>query len=99
MSPRRLWLLIEHLPADSAYKRASADDDWEVRPAHLLTLMLDQLVIANWQRSKDGTRGTNRPKPISPLSQPEGTRHGGTTLPQDVVIAHLKARGPQAAVA
>lgn len=34
--------------------------------AHLIAAAIDQLRIANWQRTQDGQRGINRPEPLTP---------------------------------
>lgn len=56
--------------------------------------MHDQLAVANWQRSKDGAKGRNRPKPISPLAKQSGKRYGRTDRSPDEVKAHLARFGP-----
>jgi len=45
--------------------------------------------VANWQRSKDGQKGTRRPKPISPLARKGGLRYGKTERDPDEVKAVL----------
>lgn len=80
------------MPESMTY-RALADDTWTL-DQHLLAMVVDQLAVANWQRSKDGSRGRNRPKPISPLAKNRGTRHGKTTRSPDEVIAHLRRLNP-----
>jgi hypothetical protein len=67
--------------------------DW-TRLEHLLALVHDQLAVANWQRTKDGRRGRNRPKPISPLARKAGTRYGRTDRPPQDVKAYLARFGP-----
>lgn len=56
--------------------RRLSGDDWTL-DQHLLALAVDRLAVANWQRSKDGQKGTRRPKPISPLAK-RGLRYGKT---------------------
>lgn len=56
--------------------------------------MYDQLSVANWQRSKDGSKGRNRPKPISPLAQRNTQRYGKTDRSPDEVKAYLARFGP-----
>jgi hypothetical protein len=64
---------------------------------HLLFLIHDQLAIANWQRTKDGSKGRNRPKPLSPLAKANAesrdTTYGKPTVTQEEVYAHLRALG------
>jgi hypothetical protein len=57
---RRVWLLIEHLPPDSAYATASNPERaaWPLTD-HLLAAIFDSLQLANWQRAGNN----NAPKP------------------------------------
>lgn len=73
--------------------RALSDDDWTLTD-HLLALIFDQLAIANWQRSKDGRKGSKRPKPLSPLTKSPGIRYGKTDKAPDEVIAFLARLNP-----
>lgn len=76
--------------------RAIGGDEWALTD-HLLALVHDQLAIANWQRSKDGSKGRNRPKPLSPLAQKRaGRRVGKTDRDPDEVKAVLARYGPAA---
>lgn len=68
--------------------RRLAGDDWTF-DQHLLAIAVDALRVANWQRSKDGQRGTRRPKPISPLAPRRGTTYGRTAADPDEVKAYL----------
>lgn len=91
---RRLGVLLRGLlktPESLLYK-ALADDTW-TRTDHLLALVHDQLAIANWQRTKAGRKGTNRPKPLSPLAQ-RGKRYGRTDRPPEEVKAFLARLNP-----
>jgi hypothetical protein len=79
--------------------RAVGGDEWSLTD-HLLALVHDQLAVANWQRSKDGSKGRNRPKPISPLLRNRGgTRIGKTDRSPEEVKALLARYGPQPAQA
>jgi hypothetical protein len=60
----------------------------------LLALAVDELRVANWQRSKDGHHGRNRPKPISPMAQ-RGRRWGRTDRSPVEVAAVLARYGPR----
>lgn len=64
------------------------EDDWTL-DQHLLAIVADRLAVANWQRSKDGQKGTRRPKPISPLARRPGLRYGKTDRDPDEVKAML----------
>jgi hypothetical protein len=75
LSWRRLLILVERLPQDSATTRAIQGEDaaWSLAD-HLMAAAVDALNIANWQRSEDGSKGRNRPRPI-----PRPGVHDGTT--------------------
>lgn len=95
LSLRRVALLVEALlqtPGTCLY-RAAGGDEWTLTD-HLLALVHDQLAVANWQRSKDGAKGRNRPKPLSPLRKPAGARYGKTDKSPDEVKALLARYGP-----
>ncbi|MDH2392311.1 DUF5361 domain-containing protein [Streptomyces sp. HNM0663] len=68
--------------------------DGHTREQHLLYLAVDELRQANWQRSKDGTKGRNRPKPLSPLARRPGKRTGRTDLQPAQVQQLLAGLGP-----
>jgi hypothetical protein len=68
--------------------RKLSSDDWS-RSEHLLAIVADRLAVANWQRSKDGQKGTRRPKPISPLAKRGGVRYGKTDKSPEEVKAWL----------
>ena len=68
--------------------RRLSGDDWSL-DQHLLAIVADRLAVANWQRSKDGQKGTRRPKPISPLAKRGGVRYGKTDRDPDEVKAYL----------
>jgi hypothetical protein len=57
-----------------------------------LALVVDELRLANWQRS--GTKKRKRPKPISPLAAKTGVRHGRTDRSPVEVQAYLAALNP-----
>lgn len=54
-------------------------------------MILDQLRVANWLASKDGAKGTNRPKPLSPLAQ-KPAKVGNTAGRGDAEVISLLAR-------
>lgn len=82
---------LRHDPA-SVTAQASGGDGYTTQD-HLLFLIVDELRTGNWMRTKDGSKGRNRPKPISPLAQPRGKRTGRTDLPPSDVIAVLSRIG------
>ena len=90
LSWRRLRILIEALVATpgTLLSRRLSGDDWTL-DQHLLAIAADRLAVANWQRSKDGQKGTRRPKPISPLARKGGLRYGKTERDPDEVKAVL----------
>lgn len=71
-----------------------AEDQWTLTD-HLLALVHDQLAVANWQRSKDGSKGRNRPKPLSPLAKKPATetRYGRPQVSQTEVLSMLRRLG------
>lgn len=74
--------------------QAAGGEGWTLTD-HLLALVHDQLAIANWQRSKDGVKGRNRPTPLSPLArQQRGVRWGRTSRNPEQVKALLAQIGP-----
>lgn len=77
---------------ESLLYQALAEDRWTL-DQHLLALIHDQLAIANWQRTKDGAKGRNRPKPLSPLAK-SGTRYGKTDRSPEEVKAFLARLNP-----
>lgn len=68
--------------------QAAGGDGW-TRTEHFLALVLDELRTANWQRTKDGAKGRNRPKPISPLRKAPGKRIGRTDRSPAQIAAWL----------
>ena len=96
LSWRRLRILIEALvvtPGTLLNRRLSGDD-WSL-DQHLLAIVADRLAVANWQRSKDGQKGTRRPKPISPLAKRGGLRYGKTDRDPEDVKAFLRRLNPE----
>jgi hypothetical protein len=71
-----------------------AGSDGYTLTEHLLFLAVDQLRTANWMRSKDGAKGRNRPKPLSPLAKPRGLRIGGTDRSPSEVMEVLARMAP-----
>jgi hypothetical protein len=67
-----LAVIVRGLPQDSALTKSMLGRDYEWTTTNLLlAAAVDELRIANWQRSKDATRN-NRPKPIPrPGVEPE----------------------------
>ena len=47
-----------------------------------------------WQKTKDGRKNRNRPKPISPLAQKAGNRYGKTDRSPEEIKAYLARFGP-----
>lgn len=65
---RRLWSYLQALrwTRESAFWRAldpDGDGLWTVSDFHLANVV-DLLAAANWQRSEDGAKGRNKPKPV-----------------------------------
>lgn len=92
--------LHEALRCDPASVTAqAAGGDGHTLTEHLLYLAVDGLRLANWQRTKDGQKDRNRPKPLSPLAKKPGKRTGRTDrAPADVMklLARVGAAHPTA---
>lgn len=78
---------------DSLLHKALAEDSWS-RGDHLLALVHDQLAVANWQRTRAGSKGRNKPKPISPLAG-RGKHYGKTDRSPEEVKAYLARLNPR----
>lgn len=75
---RRLRACIEALrhTRESAFWRAVDTDGeglWGVSDYHLANVV-DMLAVANWQRSGDGSKNRNRPKPVARPGQERAKR-------------------------
>jgi hypothetical protein len=84
-------VLIAGLPRTSNLAREvhGGEAEWSTGD-HLLALLFDALQIANWQRSKDGATGRNKPKPLPrPGLKTAGERMGKTTRTPEEVKAYL----------
>lgn len=77
----------------SATARAAGGDGYS-RSEHLLFLVVDELRVSNWLRTKDGPKGRNRPKRLSPLARPVGKKTGRTDRSPREVAALLARYGP-----
>ncbi len=77
----------------TATRRAVTGDEWTL-DQHLLAIIADRLGIIAWQRTKDGRKNRNRPKPLSPLAKAQGTRYGKTDRSDEEVKAYLARFGP-----
>lgn len=75
----RIAVLHEALCSDPTSVTARLlGGDGRTAAEHLQFLLVDELRVANWQRTKDGQKGRNKPKPISPLAKKPGIRTGRT---------------------
>jgi hypothetical protein len=90
----RIAALHEALLHDPASVTAQVSGgDGHTRDQHLLFLAVDELRTANWQRTKDGQKNRNRPKPFSPLAKKPGKRTGRTDRDPAAVMRLLKKVG------
>lgn len=62
-------LLVE-LPGESRVKRIYSDDGPWTFDRTLMALAVNALNVLVWQRTKDGSKGRNRPEPIGPFARP-----------------------------
>lgn len=95
MTLRRIGWLHAALCADphSLSAQVAGGDGYSVSE-HLLFLAVDQLRLGNWLQSKDGAKGRNRPRLLSPLAKPRGKRIGRTSRTPAEVIEVLDRLGP-----
>ena len=92
LSYRRLTVLIEHLPRESATLQQMLGADYVAWGAteHLLALLADILQGANWQRS--GGKGS-KPKPLPrPRSKVQVEEHNRKHADQQERLAALRER-------
>lgn len=90
-------VLVDHLPRESALARQVHGDnvDWDM-PSQLLAAVIDQLRVANWQRTQDGQKGRRPPKPTPRPGVNDGTRrYGRTTRDPEEVKDLLRQIGPK----
>ncbi|MET9953504.1 DUF5361 domain-containing protein [Streptomyces sp. NPDC006339] len=83
-----LWAVLAHDPRSTVARVGGSDG--HTASEHLLFLSLDELRVANWLKSKDGAKGRNRPKPVSPLARKPGLRTGRTDRSPAEVMALLR---------
>ncbi|MER8266537.1 hypothetical protein ABT007_20320 [Streptomyces griseus] len=71
---RELGVLLRQLPARARTRLATGDEDgmWGLAE-HLAGLQLDELRVANWQRSNEGVKQSKQSKPPKPITRP-GTK-------------------------
>ncbi len=96
---RDLWVIVKHLPEDSAIHRALAviDEDSIWSPEMMVNAeILDLVAYLVWFQTKDGQTGRNRPKPFprpgyrqkkeeyAPLPTEEMLEWLGWTAPNDI---------------
>ena len=81
---RDLLVLIRHSPKGSAYYSLESGEEslWGVQE-HLTANLVDLTNILVWFKTKDGSKGRNRPKPIPRpgMQEPGKKKHGGAKIP------------------
>lgn len=84
---------MRHVP-DSAFWHAIDPEGygWSV-DTYLLANLVDLSVAANWQRSEDGQKGRNKPKPIQRPADRKAEIEKATDI--EKLIAARKRRRPQ----
>jgi hypothetical protein len=92
---RRLWVLVHHLPVDSASRRAMDEaTDWGLSE-QLLAAIVDTLQGANWQRGGGkGPKPKPLPRPGVHERRPRITRHGHASVPPEAIAAYLSRFAP-----
>jgi hypothetical protein len=70
--------IVQYQPNTSALYRALHPDNalWGL-PEHLLAVIADAVIAANWMQSRDGQKNRNRPKPIPRPGVEQDKRYGG----------------------
>ncbi len=51
-------------PESWAHRKLAGEWQWGLLENQLLAAGVDQLAVANWQRSQDGQKNRNKPRPI-----------------------------------
>lgn len=87
----RLRRIVSYLPEDSATARARRDHGPTLETQFLRSIEHDLRILA-WQQTKDGSKGTNPPKPVSLRGDvvQGGVRRDSLAL--DALLAERKAR-------
>lgn len=82
--------ILTHQPLDSALGREMYPDEalWDL-DAQLLAAIADGIRHGNWMQSKDGHRGTNRPKPIPRPGVKSDKKYGGKAESIETIKAWL----------
>lgn len=83
LSPRRLRVLIQHLPRQAALVREmhGGDVEWGLSE-HLLAAAVDHLAAANWLFASANTpEGTEPPERPEPVPRPGIAADGSSTPP------------------
>lgn len=91
MSMRRLSVLVSQLPPEAATNRSILGREaaaWSTAD-HLLAAAVDALNVANWQRTEDGQKGRNAPKPLRRPTDPPPPSIGRTSRSRREVRALL----------
>ncbi|WP_354596070.1 hypothetical protein R1Y80_00710 [Streptomyces sp. JL1001] len=92
---RELGVLLRQLPARARTRLATGDEDgmWGLAE-HLAGLQLDELRVANWQRSNEGLKKSKQSKPPKPISRPgtKATRRSDKNSPERVARRHAAKR-------
>jgi hypothetical protein len=88
LSYRRLRLILENSPRDSAFSRSyhGEPSQWSVTD-HLLANVIDLLQIANWQRAGKGAAPKPFPRPTRPANR------SGKTIAEAKAWFERKYRG------
>lgn len=89
---RDLLVFIKHSPKGSAFHALETGEEslWGVQE-HLTANLVDLTNILVWFKTKDGSKGRNRPKPIPRpgVQEPGKKKHGGAKIPAKKLAALL----------
>lgn len=85
---RRVSTLIEQLPPGAALYRAMDIPQAWAEEAHLLAFIADNTHVNIWQKTRDGSKGRNQPKP---LQRPGVKGNESTYAPEAVSMEEFDA--------
>lgn len=76
-------MLVRQLPSGSRTALAQHGEDslWGLGE-HLQALTIDELRLANWQRSNEGVKESKQSRPPAPIPRPGLKRAGGKNSPE-----------------
>lgn len=94
---RDLWVIVRHAPRDSVLAHQIAPDQTRWGDTeYLLAEAVDRLSLLWWAKTKDGSKGRNRPDMVlRPGEQPKTKQIGTTAVPMDQMAVILGWSNPE----